>query len=95
MAKQLAEHGLDLAQISIDGANAWQHDSFRGVMGSFERATAAVRNLKATGHFHRGCVHGAQPAQLPQSGGIRRAVLVGNGKRYTLREYWDGGFKNL
>ena len=95
MAKQLAEHGLDLAQISIDGANAWQHDSFRGVMGSFERATAAVRNLKTTGHFHRGCVHGAQPAQLPQSGGIRRAVLVGNGKRYTLREYWDGGFKNL
>ena len=49
MAKQLAEHGLDLAQISIDGANAWQHDSFRGVMGSFERATAAVRNLRAAG----------------------------------------------
>lgn len=49
MACRLAEHGLDLAQISIDGANAWQHDSFRGVMGSFERATAAVRNLKAAG----------------------------------------------
>lgn len=49
MARQLAGHGLDLAQISIDGANAWQHDSFRGVQGSFERATAAVRNLRAAG----------------------------------------------
>ncbi len=49
MARKLVEHGLDLAQISIDGANAWQHDSFRGVQGSFDRAVAAVRNLIAAG----------------------------------------------
>ena len=49
MACRLVEHGLDLAQISIDGANAWQHDSFRGVQGSFDRAVAAVRNLMAAG----------------------------------------------
>lgn len=49
MARRLAEHGLDLAQISIDGANAWQHDSFRGVQGSFDRAVAAVRNLREAG----------------------------------------------
>ena len=49
MARRLVEHGLDLAQISIDGANAWQHDSFRGVQGSFDRAVAAVRNLIAAG----------------------------------------------
>lgn len=48
-AKELKEHGLDLVQISIDGANSWQHDSFRGVQGSFERATAAVRNLVEAG----------------------------------------------
>ena len=49
MARRLVEHGLDLAQISIDGANAWQHDSFRGVQGSFDRAVSAVRNLIAAG----------------------------------------------
>lgn len=49
MAQQLVAHGLDLAQISIDGANAWQHDSFRGVQGSFERAVSAVKNLRAAG----------------------------------------------
>ena len=49
MAKALAAYGLDLAQISIDGAHAWQHDSFRGVQGSFDRAVAAVRNLRKAG----------------------------------------------
>ena len=48
-AAELHAHGMDLMQISIDGANAWQHDSFRGVQGSFDRATAAVRNLVEAG----------------------------------------------
>ena len=49
VARKLKEHGLSLVQISIDGAFAWQHDSFRGVKGSFEKATQAVRNLIAAG----------------------------------------------
>lgn len=46
MAKRLVDSGLKLIQISIDGAYAWQHDSFRGVPGSFEHATAALDNLR-------------------------------------------------
>lgn len=52
LADKLAEHGLSLGQISIDGAYAWQHDSFRGVEGSFERAKNAVRFLKNAGVRH-------------------------------------------
>lgn len=49
LAKKFAENGITLAQVSIDGAYAWQHDSFRGVNGSFERATNAVKYLKKAG----------------------------------------------
>lgn len=49
LAKNLRSHGLDMVQISIDGAYAWQHDSFRGVDGSFDRAVQAVRNLREAG----------------------------------------------
>ena len=48
-AAELRAHGLKLVQISIDGANAYQHDSFRGVQGSFAHATNAVRNLVEAG----------------------------------------------
>lgn len=49
LAQKLREHGLSLVQISLDGAYAWQHDTFRGVQGSFERAVAAIRYLRAAG----------------------------------------------
>ena len=49
VAKKLKEHGIALAQISIDGHEAWIHDSFRGVHGSFEKAKSAVRNLVEAG----------------------------------------------
>lgn len=49
LAKKLIEGGVTLAQVSIDGAYAWQHDSFRGVKGSFERAVNAVKYLKKAG----------------------------------------------
>lgn len=48
-ARQLVEHGIYLVQISVDGAYAWQHDLFRGVTGSFARATQALRYLKEAG----------------------------------------------
>lgn len=49
IASQLKEHGLYLVQISVDGANAWQHDTFRGVGGSFEHAVSALDFLKEAG----------------------------------------------
>lgn len=48
-AKQLAAHGVSAVQVSLDGAYAWQHDSLRGVAGSFERAVKAIRALSAAG----------------------------------------------
>ncbi len=49
MAKSLAAHGLDAVQISLDGAFAWQHDSLRGVAGSFNRAVNALLHLREAG----------------------------------------------
>ncbi len=48
-ARQLKAHGVHHVQISVDGANAWQHDTFRGVAGSFDRAVNALRFLKDAG----------------------------------------------
>ena len=49
LAQKLIAHGLTLGQVSIDGAFAWQHDSFRGVAGSHERAKNAVKYLRDAG----------------------------------------------
>lgn len=49
LAQKFVDGGITLAQISIDGAYAWQHDSFRGVYGSFNRAVNAVKFLKKVG----------------------------------------------
>lgn len=46
LAAELKEHGVSTVQISVDGLYAWQHDSFRGVQGSFDRAVNALRCLK-------------------------------------------------
>lgn len=46
IAFMLKEHGLDHIQISLDGVNQYQHDTFRGVKGSFIRAINAIKNLK-------------------------------------------------
>lgn len=48
-AQELADHGLDAVQISLDGAFAWQHDSLRGLAGSFERAVDAIVLSKQAG----------------------------------------------
>lgn len=49
LARSLKAHGVGQVQISIDGAEPWQHDSFRGVPGSFSRAVGAVKFLKKAG----------------------------------------------
>lgn len=49
MAEKIAACGVDNVQISLDGAEPWQHDSLRGAAGSFERACRAVRYLRQSG----------------------------------------------
>lgn len=46
IAKKLANSGIDTVQISLDGANSFQHDSFRGAKGAFDRAVSAIKTLK-------------------------------------------------
>lgn len=48
-ARRLAAHSVTAVQVSLDGAYAWQHDSLRGIAGSFDRAVHAIRALKRAG----------------------------------------------
>lgn len=48
-ADELVSHGLSSIQISLDGAEAWQHDSLRGKAGAFERAEQAIANMRSAG----------------------------------------------
>jgi radical SAM protein with 4Fe4S-binding SPASM domain len=43
-AKKIKDVGVDYVEISIDGATAEVHDSFRGISGSFERTMEGVKN---------------------------------------------------
>jgi radical SAM protein with 4Fe4S-binding SPASM domain len=43
-AKRIKDVGVDYVEISIDGATAGVHDSFRGIQGAFERAMQGVKN---------------------------------------------------
>jgi len=49
VAVQIVEAGIQRVCISLDGANADTHDSFRGIPGSFDAAIYGLRNLKALG----------------------------------------------
>ena len=49
VAQKIAEAGIQRVSISLDGANADTHDSFRGIPGSFDAAIYGFRNLKAFG----------------------------------------------
>lgn len=49
MAERLVAAGVSTVQISLDGAEAWQHDSFRGMTGAFDRAIQAIQQLKRAG----------------------------------------------
>ena len=48
-ARRLAECGVDRCSISIDGATAASHDSFRGVPGAFKASMAGIECLKKSG----------------------------------------------
>lgn len=51
VAEKLREAGVGYVQVSLDGARAETHDSFRGVRGAFEKAIAGIRNLVEAGVF--------------------------------------------
>jgi len=45
----IADSGVKRVSISLDGADALTHDSFRGIPGAFEAALHGLRNLKQVG----------------------------------------------
>jgi len=49
MARKMAEAGVKSVSISIDGANAETHDSFRGKSGAFHQALEGASALKVVG----------------------------------------------
>lgn len=48
---ELREAGVEYLQISLDGADAETHDSFRGMPGCFDRTVEGIRNAVADGFF--------------------------------------------
>ena len=49
VARMIVESGVKRVSISLDGADALTHDTFRGIPGAFEAAIYGLRNLKALG----------------------------------------------
>jgi radical SAM protein with 4Fe4S-binding SPASM domain len=49
VARMIVDSGVKRVSISLDGADAQTHDSFRGIPGAFDAAVAGLRNLKALG----------------------------------------------
>ncbi|MGB9490079.1 MAG: radical SAM protein [Terriglobales bacterium] len=49
VARMIADSGVMRVSISIDGADAATHDTFRGIPGAFEAALHGFRNLKEVG----------------------------------------------
>ena len=49
VARMISDSGVKRVSISLDGADALTHDSFRGIPGAFEAALHGFRNLKDVG----------------------------------------------
>src|SRR6201981_41745 len=49
LARMIVDAGVRRVSISLDGADALTHDSFRGIPGAFEAAVRGLRTLKALG----------------------------------------------
>ena len=49
IARMISDSGIKRVSISLDGADAETHDSFRGIPGAFEAALHGFRNLKDVG----------------------------------------------
>lgn len=49
VARMIVDAGVRRVSISLDGADALTHDSFRGIPGAFQAAVRGLQNLKALG----------------------------------------------
>ena len=49
LCEKLVSHGIEGVQVSLDGAFSWQHDTIRGIDGSFYKAINAIKQLKNAG----------------------------------------------
>jgi radical SAM protein with 4Fe4S-binding SPASM domain len=49
VARRIVKAGVKRVSISLDGADAETHDSFRGIPGAYESAIGGLRNLKQLG----------------------------------------------
>jgi radical SAM protein with 4Fe4S-binding SPASM domain len=49
VARMIADSGVKRVSISLDGADAMTHDTFRGIPGAFEAALHGLRNLQQVG----------------------------------------------
>ena len=49
VARKIVDSGVRRVSISLDGADATTHDTFRGIPGAFEAAIYGLRNLKELG----------------------------------------------
>jgi radical SAM protein with 4Fe4S-binding SPASM domain len=49
VARKIVDSGVRRVSISLDGADAETHDTFRGIPGAFEAAIYGLRNLKELG----------------------------------------------
>ena len=49
VARDITEAGVRRVSISLDGADARTHDSFRGIPGAFDASVQGLRNLRALG----------------------------------------------
>lgn len=50
-AREIKEAGVRFTQISLDGASAETHDSFRGIKGVYEKTIQGIRNCVDEGFF--------------------------------------------
>jgi len=49
LARRIVDSGVRRVSISLDGADALTHDSFRGIPGAFDAAVYGLKNLKELG----------------------------------------------
>jgi AdoMet-dependent heme synthase len=49
VARMIVDAGVKRVSISLDGADAETHDSFRGIPGAFDAAVQGLRNLRSLG----------------------------------------------
>lgn len=50
-AREMKEAGIQFTQISLDGASAETHDSFRGIKGVYEKTMQGIKNCVDEGFF--------------------------------------------